>query len=55
MAEAKKAERDEGFGRIGTMQRGDYLVHVFLEKAKDLRLLKENDTLNPMLEVTCMG
>lgn len=54
LASRKKQEREEGFGTVGTMKRGDYLIHVFLQKAKDL-LCPKNDTVNPMLEVNCMG
>ena len=36
------------------MSRGDYMIHVFLEKAKDL-VVPENSTVDPMLEVTSMG
>ena len=50
MQETKKEEEL----KIGEMRRGDYMVHVFLEKAKDLKC-PEDSTVDPMLEVNCLG
>lgn len=36
------------------MKSGDYMIHVFVEKCKDIRV-KENTTVDPMVFVECLG
>jgi hypothetical protein len=36
------------------MKRGDYMVHIYLEKAKELKV-PENDTVDPIFEISCLG
>ena len=44
---------DEQAG-VGTMRQGDYMIHILLEKAKDLKC-PDDSTVDPMLEVTCLA
>lgn len=39
---------------VGEMKRGDYMIHVYLEKAKDLKC-PEDGTVDPMVEILCLG
>ena len=50
----RKKEEEEGDGSVGEMKRGDYMIHVLLEKGKDFKV-PEDSTVDPMLEVTCLG
>jgi hypothetical protein len=36
------------------MKRGDYMIHVLIEKGKDF-LVPENSTIDPMIELTCLN
>jgi hypothetical protein len=36
------------------MKRGDYMIHVFVEKAKEIKV-PANSTVDPLIEVTCLG
>jgi len=36
------------------MRRGDYMLHVFIERTKELAYERE-DTVNPIIEVQCFG
>lgn len=36
------------------MKRGDYMIHILVESAKNL-LVEAGDTVDPMVEVTCLG
>ena len=46
--------KEKGNIKLGNMRSGDYMIHVFLEKAKDLKCPPDS-TVDPMLEVTCLG
>lgn len=35
------------------MLAGDYIIHVFIQKAKQIKL-DENDTIDPIIEVDCL-
>ena len=37
------------------MKRGDYMIHVFVERAKEMKGQYTDDTVDPMVEVSCMG
>lgn len=39
---------------IGEMKRGDYMIHVFIEKIKDIKVPDGEDTVDPMIETTCL-
>ena len=36
------------------MKRGDYMIHVYIEQAKSLKV-EAGDTVDPMVEVTCLS
>jgi C2 domain len=36
------------------MLRGDYMIHVLIEQAKDIKIDAE-DTVDPIVEVKCLG
>jgi len=36
------------------MKRGDYMVHIYIEQAKKLKV-EAGDTVDPLVEVACMG
>lgn len=36
------------------MRRGDYMIHVLVEKVKDIKV-PDGDTVDPLVEVTCLG
>ena len=36
------------------MKRGDYMVHVFVEQAKQLKVAP-GDVVDPLIEIGCMG
>ena len=52
--QAADKKDEEGPGGLGEMKRGDYMIHIFLEKGKDFKV-PENSTVDPMLEVHCFG
>ncbi len=35
------------------MKRGDYMIHLLLEKGKEFK--GDGDTVDPMVELTCLG
>lgn len=37
------------------MRPGDYMVHVFVEKLKDINMPEGSDTVDPMIVVECLG
>ena len=47
--------RDSGGApSVGGMRRGDYMVHVFIEKAKDIKV-PDGGTVDPIVEVTSLS
>lgn len=46
--------KDDEAPVVGVLKRGDYMIHVLLEKAKDLKC-PENCTVDPLIEVACLG
>lgn len=38
---------------VGEMKSGDYMIHIYLEKGKEFK--GPNDTVDPMVEITCLG
>jgi len=49
----KKA--DGGGGGVGAMKSGDYMIHVFVEKAKEMKVPDGEDSIDPMFELECLG
>ena len=47
------ADAGGGGGGVGAMKSGDYMIHVFLEKAKEIKVPEES--VDPMFEVECLG
>ena len=43
-------EPEEKKADVGSLRRGDYMVHVFIERCKEI-LTPEGETVNPMVEV----
>lgn len=39
---------------IGEMKRGDYMIHIFIEKIKDIKIADGEDTVDPMIETSCL-
>ena len=39
---------------VGAMKKGDYMIHVYVEKAKEF-FLAEGTTVDPMVVVECLG
>jgi len=35
------------------MKRGDYMIHVFIEEAKNLKVPAE-DTVDPIVQINCL-
>ena len=55
------ASKEEGKGgeasgapAVGEMKRGDYMIHVFVEKAKEIKVPK-NSTVDPLISIECLG
>lgn len=51
---AKKDDKEEEDDGVCEMKRGDYMIHVMIEQAKNLKVDAE-DTVDPIIEVACMG
>jgi hypothetical protein len=39
---------------VDEMKRGDYRIHVFLEKTKDFKV-PQDSTVDPIIEISCLG
>ena len=37
------------------MKRGDYMIHVLIERVKDIKIPDGNQTVDPMIEVTSLN
>ena len=48
-----KEEEKKG-GGVCAMKRGDYMIHVMVEQAKNLKV-PDGDTIDPIVEVSCLG
>ena len=53
-AEEPAAGKEEGSGSVGEMKSGDYMIHVFVEKCKDI-MVEPDSTVDPMVFVECLG
>ena len=47
-------KEESGKGEICQMKRGDYMIHVYVEQAKNLKI-DGDSTVDPIVEVVCMG
>ena len=45
---------EEEKGSVQTMKRGDYMIHVLVEQAKNLKVL-DGQTVDPIVEINCLG
>jgi len=37
------------------MKRGDYMIHVKIEQAKNLKLEDPSDKVDPIVQINCLG
>ena len=51
--ETKEAPKEEK-GGVCEMKRGDYMIHVMVEQAKNLKV-PDGDVIDPIVEVSCLG
>ena len=51
--EAPKEDEKKG-GGVCAMKRGDYMIHVMIEQAKNLKV-PDGDVIDPIVEVSCLG
>jgi len=49
-----KEEDADNKGEICQMKRGDYMIHVFVEQAKNLKVDAE-ETVDPIVQINCLG
>lgn len=47
-------EKKSSGGSVMTMKRGDYMIHVLVEQAKNL-LVESGETVSPIVEINCLG
>lgn len=40
---------------VGSMKRGDYMIHIYIEEAKNLKTGGEGESVDPMVELTVLG
>ena len=52
---ASRVNNERAKPELGEMKRGDYMIHVFVQKAKEMKSLNAGDTVDPMVEVSCLG
>ena len=50
----KKDDSASGGGGVSNMRSGDYMIHVFLEKVKEINV-KEGETVDPMFVIESLG
>ena len=52
--EVKEEKEEEKGGGVCKMKRGDYMIHVLVEQAKNLKV-PDGEVIDPIVEVTCLG
>jgi len=52
--EEEKEDKPKEKGATVEMRQGDYMVHMYLEKMKELNV-KEGETMDPMIQLECLG
>ena len=45
---------DEQKNELSKMKRGDYMVHIYVEQAKNF-LVEAEQTLDPLVQINCLG
>jgi hypothetical protein len=55
MKEAIAENEAKAEPEIGEMKRGDYMIHVYVEKAKEMMSSTSQDKVDPLIEVSCLG
>jgi hypothetical protein len=40
---------------VGEMKKGDYMIHVFVEKLKEINIPEGATCVDPMVTVECLG
>ena len=52
--ELTEAKASSEQASVGEMKRGDYRIHIYVEKAKDLKV-PEDSTMDPLVEISCLN
>ena len=52
--EEEQVEQKAASKSVCSMKRGDYMIHVMVEQAKNLDV-PEGDVIDPIVEITCLG
>jgi hypothetical protein len=52
--ELTEAKASSEQASVGEMKRGDYRIHIYVEKAKDLKV-PEDSTIDPLVEISCLN
>ncbi len=50
----KDQTQESSSTNVCLMKRGDYMIHVFVEQAKNLKI-DEEDTVDPIVQINCLG
>lgn len=45
---------DEHKNELSKMKRGDYMIHIYVEQAKNF-LVEAEQTLDPLVQINCLG
>lgn len=48
------AGKEKEKGATVEMRQGDYMIHMYLEKIKEINV-KEGETMDPMIQMECLG
>lgn len=48
------ASAEDETGGLDALKRGDYMIHIFLEKVKEIKT-EQGSTVDPIFEVTCLN
>ena len=52
--ELTEAKASSEQASVGEMKRGDYRIHIYVEKVKDLKV-PEDSTIDPLVEISCLN
>lgn len=52
--EEQKESSDKKKSEVCSMKRGDYMIHVYVETAKNLDV-EEGSVVDPIVEIVCLG
>ena len=45
---------EENKHEISKMKRGDYMIHIYVEQAKNIKV-DRGETVDPIVEINCLG